>query len=49
MRIAVEGKLYQGVAEALLDVLWMRATREKEGGAGVLEVVPAYVGQSCAL
>ncbi len=31
--------------QRVLDELWVRATREQEGGARMTEIVPAYVGQ----
>jgi hypothetical protein len=44
VRVSVEGELYAGVAEEVLDEFRVRAAREQEGGAGVPEIVPAGVG-----
>jgi hypothetical protein len=43
VRVAVESYGDRGVAKQMLDELRMCTTREQQGGAGVPEVVPAYV------
>lgn len=48
MRVAVHGELYARVSGEVLNELGMHTPTQKQRKARVPEVVPAYVGQSCA-
>jgi hypothetical protein len=41
-------ELYAGVPSEVLDEIGVHASTEKQREAGVPEVVPAYIGQSCS-
>ena len=45
MAVGVEGHGYGGVTEEFLDEFRVDAPAQEQGGAGVTEVVEAYVGQ----
>ena len=49
MRIAVEGHGYAGVPKKVLDQFRVDAAPQKEGSAGVPEIVPADRGEACLL
>jgi hypothetical protein len=47
VRVGVEGDVYAGVAQKLLDVLWMLARHEEYCSASVTQIVEPDGEQSC--
>jgi hypothetical protein len=49
VRVAVEGHGFRGVPEKVLYEFWVGAAPQKEGSAGVPEIVPADRGEARVL